>query len=141
VNDQSNKKTVKTGVKQGAGPPPGYRWNVDILDLAHDEAVDLLNADQYEHLARQVKELAAQDDPTHSNTVDVRPIEDWHEIRDKGGILGQLNVRVFFFVRHETRKIVILGTIKKENNGPTPTGDRHRVRRRKRLYLESNADT
>lgn len=67
----------------------------------------------------------------------VREIEFFYEIRDKGGVLRKLNVRVFFFVRKETRTIVVLGAIKKENNGPTPTGDRVSMRRRMRLYLEA----
>lgn len=130
------RKAVKTGVKAGGGPPPGYRWNIVIFDQAHDEAREFLDADQYEHMARQVRELAGQEDPTHSLTVDVRPVEDFHEIRDKGGILRRLNVRVFFFVHKPSRRIVVLGAIKKENDGPTPVGDKVRMRYRKRRYLE-----
>ena len=70
-------------------------------------------------------------------TIDIRPVEDYYELRDKGGILRRLNVRVFFFVHKPTRTIVALGTIKKENNGQTPIGDKVTMRRRKRLYLES----
>ncbi len=62
--------------------------------------------------------------------------EDYFEIRDKGGILHKINVRLFFFVHKPTRHIVVLGAIKKENNGPTPIGDRLTMRRRRRLYLE-----
>jgi hypothetical protein len=137
VSDPPGKKSIKVGVKEGGGPPPGYRWNVDVLDIAYEEAIAFLNADQYEHLARQVRELASQDDPTHSRTVDLRPIQDFYEIRDKGGILRPFNVRVFFFVHHDVRRIVILGAIHKQNNGPTPTGDRLKMNRRMRLYRES----
>jgi hypothetical protein len=133
----SSKKPVKIGVRIGGGPPPGYAWNADIIDRAYDEAMKFLDAEQYDHMAGQVRELALQDDPTHSQTVDVRPIEDFHEIRDKGGILKSLNVRVFFFARKETRTIVVLGAVKKENNGPTPGVDKITMRRRKRLYLEA----
>jgi hypothetical protein len=134
--DQPRDKAVKVGVKQGGGPPPGYQWNVDILEQAYSEAMGFLNDDQYCHMAAQVRELARQEDPTHSETVDVRPIETFYEVRDKGGILTNLNVRVFYFVHKPSRRIVVLGAIKKENDGPTPTGDRLTMRRRKRLYLE-----
>jgi hypothetical protein len=137
MKEKPDRKPVKVGVKEGDGPPPGYQWNVDILDQAFDEGSSFLNQDQYDHLASQVKELARQQDPTHSDTIDVRPIEGFYEIRDKGGVLRKINARVFFFVHKPSRKIVILGTIKKENNGPTPNGDRISMRRRKRLYLES----
>jgi hypothetical protein len=127
---------VKIGERQGGGPPPGYRWNVDIFDSAVDEARAFLNEDQYDYLARQVKQIARQDDPTHSETVDVRPISEFFEIRSKGGILGKINARVFFFVHRPTRTIVVLGAINKKNDGHTPIGDRHRMERRLRLYTQ-----
>ncbi len=130
-------RAVKVGVHEGGGPPPGYLWSVAILDQAFGEARCLLDDDQYAHLARQVKELACNQDPTHSATVDVRSIESFYELREKGGILKRLNMRVFFFVDKPRRTIVILGTINKKNDGQTPDGDRIRMRRRMRLYLES----
>lgn len=92
-------------------------------------------------MADQVRELARQDDPTHSRTVDVRPIEDFYEIRDKGGILKKLNVRIFFFFQKAARRIVVLGAINKKNDGPTPLGDKRTMQRRKRLYLEEHGST
>ena len=130
------RKSVKVGVKVGGGPSPGYRWNAEILDRAYEEAMAFLGDDQYDHMANQVRELALQDDPTHSDTIDVKQIESFYEIRDKGGVLKKLNVRVFYFVRKETQTIVVLGVIKKENNGPTPICEKVTMRRRMRLYLE-----
>ncbi|MGL4462288.1 MAG: hypothetical protein ACRDD1_17925 [Planctomycetia bacterium] len=137
MSDEPQRKAVKVGVQKGGGPPPGYRWSIQILDRAFDEAMSILDADQYDHIARQFRELASQEDVTHSDTVDVRPIEDFHELRDKGGVLKRLNVRVFFFVHKPTGAIVVLGAIKKENDGATPIGDKVTMRRRKRLFLES----
>ena len=136
--EQPGRPTVRVGVKEGGGPPPGFKWNVEIFDQAFEEAMAFLDEDQYAHLASQVRELATQEDPTHSETIDVRPVEDFYEIRDKGGILHRLNVRVFYFVYKPTRTIVVQGAFKKENNGPTPVGDRLRMRRRQRLYLETH---
>jgi hypothetical protein len=62
-------------------------------------------------------------------------IEDFHQLRDKGGILGKLNVRVFFYLDHRRRALVVLGAIKKQNDGPTPKGDPMRMSRRLRRYL------
>lgn len=135
--EQPSRKSVKVGVKLGAGPPPGYKWNVDELGQSHDEAMAFLNEDQYEHLSRQVREVAKEEDPGHCSTVDVRQIEDFYEIREKGGVLRKLNVRICFSVYMPTRTIVILGVIKKENEGQTPTGVRFTMRRRMRLYVES----
>jgi hypothetical protein len=136
MSDEASRKPVKVGVHEGAGPPPGYAWNVDILDQAYCEAMDFLSEAQYAHLAKQVKELAKEEVPTQSSTIDVRSVEDFYELRDKGGILRRLNVRVFFFVHKARRSIVILGAANKQNDGPTPTHILILMRRRKRLYLE-----
>lgn len=127
-------KQVKIGVTQGGGPPPGYRWGVDILSEAHHEVMKFLSADQYAHLALQFKDLAGEADPTHSQTASVDAVEDFYELRDKGGILGGMNVRIFFLVDKQKTSIVVLGGIKKQNDGPTPPGAVIRMRRRARKY-------
>jgi hypothetical protein len=127
-------KEVKVGVTQGGGPPPGYLWAVDILDECFHEVMKFLNKSQYCHLALQFKELARESDPSHSVTADIDAIESFFELRDKGGILGGMNVRVFFLLDKEKPSIVVLGGIKKQNDGPTPIGARVRMRRRARNY-------
>lgn len=128
------KKQIKIGVLQGAGPTPGYKWNVAILNLALDEVTAFLTEPQYEHMAMQVKELAKEDDPSHPQTVSVDAIEDFFELSDKGGVLGNKSVRVFFGISKHERAIVILGGIKKETNGQTPKGTKTAMRRRWRKY-------
>lgn len=132
--DEPKRKQVTTGVRQGGGPPPGYAWNVDLLRQATDEARDLLNEEQYGYLSRRVRELARHDDPTHSTTLDIRPIGEFFELREKGGVLNKINARVFFFLHKPARTIMILGVINKKNDGPTPLGDRRRMEWRKRDY-------
>ncbi len=127
----------KIGVRRGGGPEPGYRWDVSILAPVHAEAMAFLNEDQYDHLARQVRELARQDDPTHSVTIDIRPVRDMFEIRDKGGILQKINARVFYLVSRTNRTIVILGAFHKQNDGPTPPGDLWRMAKRMKRYLDT----
>lgn len=136
--DVPEKKPVKVGVKVGGGPPPGYLWNVAILNVAYHEAMTVLSEVQYEHVAAQIRELAKQGDPTHSDGIDVRPIEDFHELRDKGGILAKINIRVFFFLHKESRTIAILGAMNKKNDGATPLGDRRRMKRRMRILLKTD---
>lgn len=129
------KRQLKVGVRQGAGSPPGYEWSVGILDIAFEEAMNVLGPSGYGHFALQVKELAFQEDPKHSDTIDVRPVEDVMEIRDHGGVLGNVNVRVFYGVDNGRRNLIVLSVIKKQNNGPTPLGDKVTIRRRWRKYL------
>ncbi|MGA2498597.1 MAG: hypothetical protein ABSH20_12700 [Tepidisphaeraceae bacterium] len=133
-----SKLPLKTALKQGGGPPPGYRWHVWKLDVADRDARGFLDEDQYAHMADQVKELARQSDPTHPATLSVDAIEGFHELREKGGLLGKINVRLFFYLDKSAQVIVILGAIKKENNGPTPTGDKIRMRHRLRMYRRRN---
>jgi phage-related protein len=103
--------------------------------MVHAEAMSFLTPGQYWHLSAQVRELALSEQPTNSETIDVQPIRDFYEIRDKGGILQKINARVFFFVHHQTRTIVVLGAINKKNDGQTPAGTVRTMRRRMRLYL------
>jgi hypothetical protein len=126
---------LKVGVKEGGGPPPGYQWSVGIIDFVFAEAIDVFRQSGYDHMALQIKELAMQDDPTHSVAVDIRPIETFYELRDKGRPFGGANVRLFFGVDKTRKAIVPLGAIKKQNNGKTPHGDVVVMRRRWRKYL------
>lgn len=128
------KRPIKTGVNRGGGGDPPFEWGVFYLAIARAEAEHVLNEAQYHHVADQFKQLATHRDPTHSDVLDLDQVEDFHELRDKGGPLGNLNIRVFFMVDHRNRAIVVLGTIKKEADGATPLGDKVRMRMRKRRY-------
>ena len=128
------KKPVKVGLKQG-GPPPSYLWSVKYLSLASDEAGKFLTDGEYGNVVDHVRALAREDDPTRPKTVSVDRVEDVHELRIKGGLLRKKNVRLFFFVA-SGRDIVILGCIKKENDGPTPPATKKLMNVRKRKYLE-----
>jgi len=134
-------KPLKTGVTQGSGPPPGYQWSVGLLSFALAEAADCLTPAGYKHLEMQVKDLAALDQPSTSPTVDVRPVEEFYEIRDKGGPLGNTNIRLFFGIDALRRTLIVLGVIKKQNDGKTPLGDKVRMRRRWRNYLAGDYGT
>ena len=128
------KHDITVGVHQGGGPPPHYRWSVHILEIAFREAVGFLKDYQYEHVSELIREL----DPSHSQTQSVDAIEDFFELRDKGGVLGNVNLRVFFYLDKDRSVILILGAISKKNDGPTPLGDKVRVRNRLRKYLRGD---
>ncbi len=131
-------KRLKVGLAAGGGPPPGYRWTVLYLQIGRDEAMGFLSEDEYQHAVMQIRDLAEEQDPTHPTTLSVDAVEDFHELREKGGILGNKNVRVFFFLDKPRNSLVILGAVKKQNDGPTPLGDRRRMARRKRKYLNGD---
>jgi hypothetical protein len=136
-----NKSSLKIGVHLGDGAPPGFQWNIGILDFVFDEAMKFLDEGQYSHLAEQFQELAYQADPSRSLTVSVDAIDDFYELRDKGGILGGLNVRVFYCIDKVTRAIIVIGAITKQNDGPTLNAVKIRMRRRFRAYLRGEYGT
>lgn len=111
-----------------------YSWNVGILDQAYGEARKILTPEQYEHVKQQVQQLACLCEPARSVTVDVRSLNDLWEIRDKGGVLGKLNIRLVYGQDSTRRCLVVLGCFLKKADGKTPLGIIRRCERRWRLY-------
>lgn len=128
------KKLVKVGLKEGTGPRPGYRWSVDYLSIAADEAEKFLTEVEYGHVVDHIRALAGEENPTRPKTVSVDLIGDVHELRIKGGPLQKKNVRVFFFVAPE-RRIVVLGCKKKESEGSLPPAVTKLMSIRRRKFL------
>ena len=129
-------KQVKVGVKTGAGPLPGYLWSVYYLSAAREEAMGFLNECQYGHVIDLMRALASEPDPTHPLTVKVQAIDDFYELKDKGGVLGKINLRIFFTVDHKEKTILVLAAIKKEEDGQTPSWAKTRVRFRLRKFRD-----
>lgn len=130
-------KHARVWSRIGGGDPP-LIWTLAYWPDAHREA-KFLTAQQYWHEADQLMELAREPDPCRCETVDVAPIEDFWELKDKGGPLGKINLRIFFLVHSERREIVVLGVHKKEDEGQLRRSVVVRISRRKRLYLQSIA--
>lgn len=128
------KKQVRVGVKEGGGPPPGFRWSVKYLSVVGDEALKFLAPSEYEHVLDQVRALACEEAPTRPKTVSVKSIRDFCELLIKGGPLRKKNVRLFFFIARE-RCIVLLGCRIKQNNAPLPSATLKLMSARKRRYL------
>ena len=135
------KSKVVIGVKQGGGAPPGYEWNAWYIESVHKETLVKFGELGRDAMVENVKLLAKTKEPQRSELVDVRDIQDFFEIRDKGSVYGKVNARLFFGLDKTRRVIVILGAAKKQNNGPTPIGDRKRMERRWRKYKNSEFKT
>jgi len=73
-------------------------WQLAYIDAAERDARKFLNEDQYAHAVQLFDELSLESNPRCSTTQDVRPIDEFYELRDKGGILGRINLRVYFAV-------------------------------------------
>lgn len=132
---ERSKREFRIVSKIGRDSKTGYLWQVKIMNQAFDESQKILNHAQYKHLADQVKELARHNEPTNSDTLDIKPYENFYELRDKGGILGKINVRIYFCLDKESRSIVLLQVMKKENERSIAKGDKITIRRRMRQYF------
>lgn len=135
---------VQMRVVRGEPAAEGPRgvWNSYYLDVAAAEGHKILTDEQYEHVVQQVRELAAETDPTHSQLSDVRSLGEFHELRDKGGLLGRINIRVFFWLDRKHRALVVLGVFKKENEDQTPRNIVLRIQNRLRVarqFMEGEA--
>jgi hypothetical protein len=50
----------------------------------------------------------------------IESIQSFYELKEKGGILGRINLRVYFGTIPEEHKLVIAKTYKKDEEGPPP---------------------
>jgi hypothetical protein len=119
----------KRKAKQGTTHKPP-KWKLGYLEVAEKEARKLLTEEQHAHVVGLFDDLASETDPTKSETQDVRKIEDFYELCDKGGILGNINLRVYFTLIENKRLILALAVYKKEEEGQTPEYIKIRVRYR-----------
>jgi hypothetical protein len=123
---------VKKRKAKSRAPQRLPKWELGYLEVAEKEARKLLTKDQYIHALELFDDLAHETDPTRSQTQDVRRIEDFYELRDKGGILGNINLRVYFTVIENRRLILALAVYKKEEEDQTPEHIKIKVRNRLR---------
>jgi mRNA-degrading endonuclease RelE of RelBE toxin-antitoxin system len=112
------------------------QWELGYLEKAATEARKFLSEEQIAHVVELFDQLAYEPDPARSERVDVRKIEDFYEVRDKGGVLGKINVRVYFTVLGKHRVILALHVYKKEDEGKPPRHVMTTVRRRLRKVMQ-----
>jgi len=111
-------------------------WNLGYLDAAEKDARKFLNDDQYAYVVELFDQLACEQNPRLSHTQDVRPIDQFFELRDKGGILGKINLRVYFAVFDDERLLIALGCRKKEEEDQVPAFVVAKMRNRFRVAEE-----
>jgi hypothetical protein len=129
-------KPIKKGLKAGSPPDAPLLWAVYFLDVAGWEAKDFLTDCQYEHVVDALRSLASDPDPRRPQCEDVSPIEAYYELRLKGGLLGKINLRVFFQVLDHEKAILVLHAWKKEAERQTPSFVKRLVRSRLRSFAE-----
>lgn len=111
-------------------------WKLAYLTVAEKEGRRILNDDQYAHVVSLFDDLATEENPRVSLSQDVDQVEDFYELRDKGGILGNINVRVYFSVDDQYKTIVVLACDKKEQEGQIAVHMKKRVKNRAKRARE-----
>jgi hypothetical protein len=114
-------------------------WELGYLEVVAKEGKKFLNEEQYFHAIHLCEELACESNPALSETQDVSKIDEFYELRDKGGILGNINLRIYFalFDKEVQRKIiVVLAAYKKEDEHQVAQHIIIRVRNRLRVAEE-----
>ncbi len=108
------------------------KWTLAYLDVAEKDGTSFLDPDQYAHAVSLFDDLASESNPRISDRQSVKKIDEFYELRDKGGILRKINLRVFFAVLDEKKLILVLGSIKKEDEGAVPNYIVRKMRNRLR---------
>jgi hypothetical protein len=127
------KVKTRTAKKHTAYEVP--KWELGYLEAAEKDARGFLTDEQYAHVVQLFDDLAYESEPAKSQTQDVHRVHEFYELRDKGGVLGKINVRVYFAVIDERKLILALATYKKEDEGQMPQHIVIRVRNRLRIAL------
>ncbi len=100
---------------------PMPKKTVRVIGYAQKEGRTILKNDgKYQHIVDIEKRLVDFGNLEETCDLDIRSFHEFFELRERGGLLGNINLRVFFAHLPERNEIVILKTYKKERNDQTP---------------------
>ena len=91
-----------------------------VLAVAKREGRSSLSPGQYLHLKDIIKRLVHFNRPKEIADLRIEPVEDFFELKEKGSVLGRINVRVYFGFFPNLGEVVVVKTYKKEEDGKTP---------------------
>lgn len=111
-----------------------------VLGVAAKEGWELLTPGQYQHVKDLEKQLVGFGKREFDSNLSIKQFGDFWELREKGGVLGRINLRVYFKFHEEANAIVILHTYKKEDDGAAPKHVMIRVRNRWNRYRDGFFD-
>ncbi len=104
------------------------------------EARSFLTLAQYVHVTDFVKQLSGFGSRRYDPTLRIEPIGDYWELKEKGGVLGKINVRIYFAHVAAHNRVVLLSAYKKEVDGAAPPHILLRLKHRLRSYHNGELD-
>lgn len=111
---------------------------VVVLNIAAKEGGDELTPGQYLHVKDLVKQLVGFGRQEYESQLRIEKFGDFWELKEKGGVLGKKNIRVYFKDNIAENEIVVLSTYKKEDDGQAPDHIRIRLKNRWNRYLKGD---
>lgn len=114
--------------------PPGH-YKVGYIPKAQKEGQKLLNEVQYAYAVRQAQRLRFWDDSEEMGLLRIEAVDEFHELKMKGNVLGKTNLRVFFAVFDDEKLVVVLGVYKKEEEDELPRHVIIGMRNRRRVVM------
>jgi hypothetical protein len=129
------------GDRAAAGKPVETKWQqVFVPQIVRLEAREFMTMGQYVHVMDFVKQLVGFGTQTFDRTMRIEQLEEFWELKEKGSVLGRLNVRIYFAYVKVHNRIVLLSAYKKEDDGATPRHIILRLKNRLRMYLNGELD-
>jgi len=112
--DARHDAPTEGGSDSRAGKPENAKWVVVVLGAAKREGHKILNDVRYDHVMSIVKRLVDFGNLDEVGDLDIEPIGSFYELKEKGGILGKINLRIYFGTFPDVRELVVAKTYKKE---------------------------
>ena len=117
------------------------RWqDVVVPDVVRREARKFLSIGQYVHVTDFVKQLVGFGSRRYDRTMRIEALGDFWELKEKGGVLGRINVRIYFAFVEANNQVILLSAYKKEDDGAAPPHIILRLRNRLRAYHRGDFD-
>ena len=127
----SREKRSAGGSENGPRAP----WQtVVVLPIVAKEGWDELTPGQYQHVKDLLKQLVGFGRREYESNLTIAPFGEFWELKEKGGVLGRKNIRVYFRFDSEANEVVVLHTYKKEDDGQAPPHIMIRLKNRWNLY-------
>jgi hypothetical protein len=117
--DQGPHKGGGKTARTEKGPSP-RKWELVVLPVVKKEGHKILSDVQYDHVVEVLKRLVDFGNKEEIGDLDIKPIQSFFEPKEKGGLLGRINLRVYFGTFPEENKLVIAKAYKKDEEGPPP---------------------
>ena len=118
--DKGHKARKKTRDKRTTKADLIPQWIVVILGVAKREGHQILTDVQYDHEVSVLKRLTNFSDAEEIADLKIEKIGSFYELKDKGGPLGKINLRLYFGALVDKREIVVAKAYKKEADRQTP---------------------